>query len=277
MAIVEEIREVEIFGPSALVGTHGSHVGIYRILQSFEHTFVSGFDDAGHEAVLVSGPVGVGLLEHLHLLRHHANLRVGIVKDTLAGLQHLRRDGNQLVGTVGLQEEQVEVLQVPAVGEAVVLQLNLEVGVAVVALVQVGEVDVAQVLVASEGTGAHVVGLVVVIRADVEGQLQGTVVVVQEVVVGLVGEDVLYEVAVLLMLLLDGVVFVGKGVPCTVVVQRAAVLGYGLTIGEVLSQRLPRLAGQEVVLARRVDDDVELRAVNGAEDAVAAEDEVLGA
>ena len=249
---------------------------VAHVLQSLAHILVARLDDAGQEAVLVGAPVGV-VLERLHLQRHHAYLRVGVVEHALAYLQYLRRQRLYVVVAVGHQVQRVEVFQVAAVGKAVVLQLDLELRVAVLSAVQVGEVHVLHVRVASEGTAAYVVGLVVVRRADVHGDLQCAVVVVQEVLVGIVHQHVLDGVAVLRALLLDGVLLIDVGVPGAVVVQRAAVLGHCLTVLEEPFQRLPRLAGQEVVLARLVDDDVEVQRIHVAEDAVAGQDEVLRA
>ena len=274
--LVANAAQVDVLVPVPGVGNRGRIVVVAHVLQGLAHVLVARLDDAGQEAVLVGAPVGV-VLERLHLQRHHAYLRVGVVEHALAYLQHLRCQRLDVVVAVGHQVQRVEVFQVAAVGKAVVLQLNLEIRVAVVSGVQVGEVHILHVRVASEGAAAHVVGLVVVRRADVHGDLQCAVVVVQEVLVGIVHQHVLDGVAVLRALLLDGVLLIHVGVPGAVVVQRAAVLGHGLAILEEPFQRFPRLAGQEVVLARLISNNVEVQRVHVAEDAVASQDEVLRA
>ena len=193
------------------------------ILQGLAHILVARLDDAGHEAILVGRPVWVAL-ERLHLQWHHANLRVRVVEHALADCQYLWLEGLNVVVAVGHQVQRVEVLQVGTVGEAVVPQVNLELRVAVLSSVQVGEAHILQVLIAAEGTSAHVVGLVVVVKTDIDGDLQRAVVLSQEVRVGIVHQYVL-------------------GVPGTVVVERTAVLGHRLAILEEPLIRLPRLAG----------------------------------
>ena len=85
----------------------------------------------------------------------------------------------------------------------------------------------------------------------------------------------LNEVAVFLVLLLDAVLLVGVGILGAVLVVLGS--GLGTLVSEVLFERLPRLVLKEVVLAQRVDDDVERLWVETCEDAVATKDEVLRA
>ena len=234
-------------------------------------------DDTGHETILIGGPCRVGL-EPGHLLGHHLDARLGAVEDAYADLHLFGRDGVDVVVAVGDEVEQVKVGEVLAVGEAGVTECHLQTGVAVAEgtiSVEVGEVHHAEVLVAHESLVVDGVELVVVPLSDVVAELQCTLVAGDEAVVSSNHLGVLDAMSHHLFFAQDGVVLVGIGVLSAVL--RELCLGHCLAVGEESLQRFPRLVVEEVLLARGVDDDVELGGVETGEDAVACQDEVLGA
>ena len=183
-----------------------------------------------------------------------------------------------MVGAVGDHIEQGHVGQVAAVLEGTVADVHLQAGVAVAEgseAIEVGERDRAQVLVALEGLGHHLVELVVVVGADVVAQLHGSLMVLDEVVVGAGDDGVLNEVSAHLVLLLDGVLLVGVGILSTIFLVLHSRLG--TLVGEVLLQGFPRRVVEEVLLTQRVDDDVERQGVESGKDAVAGQHEILRA
>ena len=77
-----------------------------------------------------------------------------------------------------------------------------------------------------------------------------------EVIIRTDHEGVFYQVALSLVLFLDGIHLIGVGIIGTICTFSGSRLGT-LVLEETL-QRLPRLTGQEIFLAQRVYDDVEL-------------------
>ena len=240
-----DARQVDEVVPIAVVGAGGGGVVVAHVLQHTVHGLVGLAHDAGHEAVAIDVPCRVGL-EPGHLLGQHLYLGGGAVKDALAGLHLLRRQGHELVRTVGLHIDEVDVHEVRAVGEAGVLQRDVEATVAVAdaaSPIEVGERHGAQHRVAVEGLALHVVQLVVVVGADVVAQFHGALVQLCEAVVvrGVHASDdgVLNQVAAHLVLLLDGVLLVCVGVACAVLAVLH--LGLGGAVLEETGQRCPRL------------------------------------
>ena len=273
--------QVDVVGPVVGVVAGGGHVVVGHLLQRLPDALVAGLDDAGHEAVAQLVPRRVGLKPG-HLLGHHLQSGCGAFEDTFAQLQLLRGDEVDVVVAVGDEVEQVKVGQILGVGEAGVLKCHVEAGVAVAECsrtVEVGEVDHAQVVAALEGSCLDGVELVVVIHTDVVAELQCALMLGEQVLAALGGrsgdDGVLYLVSQHLVYLLHRTVLVGVGVLAAVVVLLGVRLG-GF-VDEVLLERLPRLVVEEVLLARGVDDDVELLRRESCEDTVAAEDEALRA
>ena len=98
--------------------------------------------------------------------------------------------------------------------------------------------------------------LVVAPLADVVAELQRSLMLLEELVVGTDHLGVLDEVSHHFFLAQDGVVFVREGVLAAIDIVLG--LGHSLTIGEESLEGRPRLAVEEVLLAGGVDDDVEL-------------------
>ena len=152
----------------------------------------------------------------------------------------LRVHRQELVDAVGLHIDQIDVGQVLTVGEAGVLQRDVQRAVGVAEeqeTVQVGERYGAQVLVAVKCHRYYVVQLVVVVVAEVVDQLHSALMVLYEFIVRTGHDGVLYLVALYLFHFLDGVHLVGVGILGAI----QGVLGDGscTLIGEVFLQRSP--------------------------------------
>ena len=272
---------VDVIVPLGGVGAGVGGVVVGHFLQGItyahRHTVIVDLDDAGHEAVLVLGPRRVGL-EPGHLLRHHLQACRCSVEHATADADHLRRHGGHLVDAVGFHIEQVEVGQVRAVHESRVADVYLQFGIAVAkgtGTIQVNKRYRTQVLVTLECPRNHLVELVVVVGTYVVTQFHGTLMTLDEVVVRTYHDGVLYQVTAHLVLLLDGVQLVGVCVLGTVLFVLGS-RGSTLVL-EISCQRFPRGVIEEVLLARGVDDDMELQRVETGKDAVAAQYEILRA
>ena len=121
-----DARQVDVAFPVGLVGACVGRVVIGHILQGRLDARVGKRYDAGHEAVLVSSPGGVGL-EPCHLLRHHLQAGIGAVEHALADADLTGRHGVEMVRAIGHHVEQVEVGQVGAVDEGRVANRHLKV------------------------------------------------------------------------------------------------------------------------------------------------------
>ena len=177
-----------------------------------------------------------------------------------------------MVVAVGHAVKHVDILQVLAVDEARVAHLKAELCVGVAA-VEVPERDRAHVVVTGECLLADGVELVVVERADVVEKAHAALVLVEELVVGGHGSEVLNLVTVHLRHALRGVTVVEIGVVHAVLSVFRFILH--VLIHEEALVVAPYLVVQEVLLAVAGDDDLKLRRVAAREDAVAAQDEVL--
>jgi len=181
-----------------------------------------------------------------------------------------------LVDTVGAEIEQVERLQVRAVGEAGILQGYIEVVVDVAAPQPTFDVpagDVLQVLVAAEGFLAHVVELKVIVDADVVEQTQLALMVVNPAVVGSPSHQVLHLVTVFHRHLLGAIALIGIGIFHAEIVFSARIIRR--LVGEETLVLAPHPIVEEVLLAVLRDDDFQFGGVAAGKDVVAAEDEVF--
>ena len=254
-----EASQVDVVVPQFPVVALVSHIVIGHGLQGLLDALVGRMDDAGQETVFVLHPCGVGL-EPCHLLRHHLDAGICSFEYAFAHF-HLRGfDGVDTVGAVGDEVEQVEIDQVLTVGEARVAQRHFQSGVTgseSALAVEVGEIHHSQVLIAHECLTVYGIELVVVPFTDVVAEFECPLMFVDELVVGTDHLGVLDAMTAHLVLTKDGVVLVGKGILSSIFLQ----LGHrhGFLIGEVLFERFPRFALEEVVLAGGVDDDMELR------------------
>ena len=252
---------------------------VAKVAQQALYIAVDRLEQTGHELVLVAGPGGVGH-ESLHLLGHHLQVELRrIVEDALAqsqriGCQWFHRAAQ---GAGMRQIDKSHGLQVLAVREARVLQRDVDVGVGLAEdgdAVHVPERHLFQVLVVAEGALLDIVQVVVVPVAHIVEQTQRTAVLLEEVVVGLVGIEVLYLVTHAVADVARRIVFVSVGVLHAVAAGSFLLCNIGG--GEIPLVLSPRLVVEEVLIAVLAHDDAQLCGVATCEDAVADEHEVLG-
>ena len=121
----------------------------------------------------------------------------------------------------------------------------------------------------------HQVEFVVVVRADVVEEAHAALMLVEELIVGRDGRQMLYLVSVHLRHALRGVVVVVVVVVDTVFGVLRILLSR--LIDEESLVLAPHLVVEEVLFAVFGNDNLQLRGVAASEDAVAAQDEVLRA
>ena len=199
-----------------------------------------------------------------------------MVEHALAQLQHRWSERFSDVRAIGAQVEHIDILQVRTFGEARVLQRHLQVGVSIARpqpARYVPERDALHVLVLAEGILAGIVELVVVVRTDVVEEAQGTVVVLDIVVVGTNGMQVLNGMTTLFLHVLVAVlvrecVFHAK-------LSEVGLFFHVLILEEALVLT-PHLVVLKVLTALLGNDNPELQRIEAGKDVAAADHEVLG-
>ena len=157
------------------------------------------------------------------------------------------------------------------------MQCNVEprVAVARIHVGQVGKVNRGQLLVAVKSLADDGIELIVVPNAYVITEFQAAAVFFEEGVIGFGHECVVNSVAAFLVYLLYRAVLVGQSIPGAIIIP--ARFGCSTLVGEETFVGCPRLIESEVVLARRIDDNLEHRGVDTGKGVAAGQNKALRA